>query len=830
MLAWSEIRRRWRSVVVLTLLVGVVGAVVMATVAGARRTDSALARFITSSRAATVQVMTGFGRPTAQQLRAFGRVPNVSAFAAGEGFFIVVPDAPNLSPVVAVDTKLGTVVDQARIVAGRAADPSAVDEITIGENLAAQLHRAVGGHLDAVSYTPDQVAAILGGATDPGPPAGPRLRFRIVGIARRPADLGRKGALGGVLALTPAFDRKYSGQIGSFGSGLQVRTRNGAADVPQIKAAALRIFGPSPLFGVQSAAGNSAGTQNAIDVVVVALLIFAGVAALAGVVALGIVMTREVALVSVDQETLRALGLTRAQRVAMSGPQALLIAAGGALLAAAGAAAASPLFPIGVARRAEPDLGVHADWVVLALGVAVVVVVVVLIAFVAAIRATRPMPLEIEAPARRRTSTVPELAARAGMAPTATNGLRMALQPGRGRTAVPVRSAFLGAVFGVFGVIAVLVFASSLNHLVATPRLYGWTWDFSATDTISNNNSCSHDDFGLLQEPGVGALAVACYGTGNIQLDGHTVNGWSFTSLRGTIEPTVVAGHAPHGAHQVALGSVTMHTLGKHIGDTVRASGPNAKADYRIVGQVVFPTLSQPQPIADGAAFTGTGFAPLLDQDNYYRYLLGRFTPGVDRATVERRITAIPQLDPPATPTLPVEVDRLDQIGWFPATLAALLAGLALIAVGHALVTAVRRRRRELALLKTLGFNRHQVRSTVAWQATTLGTVGLVVGIPLGVIVGSLVWRLVADGLGISTTASIPTLAVLLTVPAVLALVNLIAYLPARSRADTTRRRAPNGMTRSASSAPREHHATGLRQAPTARRSQHRWPTRARSC
>ncbi len=209
-----------------------------------------MARFDTASRVASVQVQTGQRVPTSKQLRAFGRLPDVSSFAVGEGFFIIIPDAPNVSPIVAVDTKLGTVVDRARIVAGRAANASAVDEVTISESLAAHLHRGVGGHLDAVSYTPGQVAAVVAGAKDPGPPGGPRLRLRIVGIERRPEDLGRKGALGGVVLLTPAFDRKYSGQIGSFSSGLRVRTRNGAADVSQIKKAALRIFGPSPLFSV----------------------------------------------------------------------------------------------------------------------------------------------------------------------------------------------------------------------------------------------------------------------------------------------------------------------------------------------------------------------------------------------------------------------------------------------------------------------------------------------------------------------------------------------------------------------------------------------------
>ena len=269
-----------------------------------------------------------------------------------------------------------------------AADPSAIDEVTIGETLAAQLHLRIGGHLDAESWTPAQAKAIFAGGTFPKP-GGPRVRLRIVGIVRRPLDLGRKGALGGVMVLTPAFHRAYAARIGHWNSILRIRARHGAADLPQIRAAALRIFGASPQFSAQSTADESGGVQNAIDVLAVALWIFAGVAALAGLFAIGVVLTREVSLANVDQETLRALGLTRVQGVAASGLRVSLVAAGGALIAAIAAIGVSPLFPIGVARRAEPHLGVDVDWTVLGLGVAAVVAVVVAIALVAAIRSTR---------------------------------------------------------------------------------------------------------------------------------------------------------------------------------------------------------------------------------------------------------------------------------------------------------------------------------------------------------------------------------------------------------------------------------------------------------
>src|SRR5262249_2957863 len=147
------------------------------------------------------------------------------------------------------------------------------------------------------------------------------------------------------------------------------------------------------------------------------------------------------------------------------------------------------------------------------------------------------------------------------------------------------------------------------------------------------------------------------------------------------------------------------------------------------------------------------------------RYLLIRFAPGANRARVEHHIATNADFTSPTPVTVPPEVDRLRQINWFPFTIAALLAGLALIAVGHALVTGVRRRRRDLAVLKPLGFNRRQVRTTIAWQATALAGVGLMIGIPIGLAFGSFIWRLVANNTGVPAAAAVPTAVVLLTVP-----------------------------------------------------------------
>ena len=199
----------------------------------------------------------------------------------------------------------------------------------------------------------------------------------------------------------------------------------------------------------------------------------------------------------------------------------------------------------------------------------------------------------------------------------------------------------------------------------------------------------------------------------------------------------------------------------------------------------MLPTFDPSQPLADGALFSGTGLQPIFDANNTSRYLLVRFAPGANRNAIEHHIATNPNLTSPTRPTVPPEVDRLRQIDWFPTTLAALLAALALFAVGHALVTAVRRHRRDLALLKTLGFKRRQVRATIAWQATTLATVGLIIGIPAGLALGTLIWQHVANSIGVSTTTAVPALALLLTVPGVLLVVNLVAYFPANAAART---------------------------------------------
>jgi ABC-type lipoprotein release transport system permease subunit len=122
---------------------------------------------------------------------------------------------------------------------------------------------------------------------------------------------------------------------------------------------------------------------------------------------------------------------------------------------------------------------------------------------------------------------------------------------------------------------------------------------------------------------------------------------------------------------------------------------------------------------------------------------------------------------------------------WIPLALAGLLALAALGTLVHVLVTSIRRRRRDLAILKTLGFVRRQVSATVAWQAGTLAAVALVVGLPVGVAVGRWGWTLFADAIGVLPLPVVDLPPVLLAIPVTLLLANLIALLPGRLAAGT---------------------------------------------
>ena len=132
--------------------------------------------------------------------------------------------------------------------------------------------------------------------------------------------------------------------------------------------------------------------------------------------------------------------------------------------------------------------------------------------------------------------------------------------------------------------------------------------------------------------------------------------------------------------------------------------------------------------------------------------------PGVTPAAARRsrgEVTAA--LNRPSDPNAPVsgvvsalrpaEIANYRTARSTPAALAAVLAAAAISALGLTLIASVRRRRREFALLKTLGFTQRQLAATVAWQSSVPAIIGVIFGLPLGIAIGRWLWTLFAWGI-----------------------------------------------------------------------------------
>jgi ABC-type antimicrobial peptide transport system permease subunit len=131
-------------------------------------------------------------------------------------------------------------------------------------------------------------------------------------------------------------------------------------------------------------------------------------------------------------------------------------------------------------------------------------------------------------------------------------------------------------------------------------------------------------------------------------------------------------------------------------------------------------------------------------------------------------------------PTSPPEVNGLVDVEQLPLLAGAALAVLGVIATSHALIVTVRRRRRELGVLSALGFAPAQRRTVILGQATTITVIALAVGIPLGALLGRVVWSAIATSMGVAGDASFPLVLFAVGALGFVVVLNLIASFPAR--------------------------------------------------
>ena len=791
--AGAELRRRWRGAVVLAVLVGIAGGAAIAGVAGARRTESALARFVAYSRPVEVFILKPEG---GLDVDAVARLPQV-ADVSQSAYALLTPSTASGRPDIAAlgsinpfvrtsERGLGTTTDIPYLVEGRPADPDRALEVMVNEEVAEEYELRPGDTLRMWAYTPEQLDADLLQATTE--PAGRAFDFTVIGVIRLPFDLdptprdpevaytGR-----GTVLLGPAFWEHHGDEVAAFGgddTGLDIRLHPGS-DVQAFERAVRALPGGNDLeiqVGSEAARVQKEAEQ-ATDVEAGALVAFAALAAVAGLLVVGQGLARQMHLEGAEHGTLLALGMTWGQVLAASLLRALAIAVPGGLLAGAVAVAASPLAPIGLARRAEIDPGVAVDPPVLAAGMALVAVAVVVRAALAAWRPV--LPAGGPAPASRGRPSALQRLAGAGAPPTAVARLAMALDRRRGAGPSFVGTAAIGALVAVAVITAALTFGASLHRLATTPELQGWNWDVVVGNPNAEEDLASIGPARLAAQPFVDGFTAVSDILEPLTIGGLDIRAAGVDLVTGDVFSPMAEGRPPRAPGEVVLGGRTMERLGLAVGGRVEGRLGGQDLSLHVVGRAVLNAGLQFFFTMDEGAVLSFEELRRLGGDLPTTHFLVRYVEGVDEAAAFDAL----QADWGKTvlrPQTPVEVGNLRRVSGLPFVLAGGIAVLAVATLAHATATSVRRRRGELAVLKALGFLRRQVAATVGWQATTVVVVALAFGLPLGVAAGRWAWQMVASGMG-APGAVTPVLAGLLIVPAALAVANVVAAIPARA-------------------------------------------------
>jgi hypothetical protein len=464
---------------------------------------------------------------------------------------------------------------------------------------------------------------------------------------------------------------------------------------------------------------------------------------------------------------MRALGFDRDDLIRSSLLRTLTIAGPAAVVAALVTILLSPLEPVGLARRADPNLGFHVD--LLASLVAVLAAAVV----ISAIGAAVPLIL------RRRRNAVPRPrrtveAAAIRLGPSATTGY--ALSGGSWR-----RIAAVVTGVAVAGLVAAGVTVTSLDHVLDRPAEYGAWWHLVLGD-YSDAAALRHDIPIVVHQPGVVEAAGISEQEETATIDGHGVPLIGFVPYRGDPQPVMASGRPPRTTHEIALGKQTMEATHSHIGDTVvlapTKGSSRATRKMTVTGQVILDNPIQLSLGAGDGAYVLPSvisrFSPSLAQS-----IAVRFAPGVDRDAALARLarTYHGSVHPVAAQDDLRNMNRLRNVPW---AIAGLLSLLALATVVHALVTMVSANRRTLAMLSVLGARRQMRSRATLWAAAFMVVGAVVVGVPLGLVIGRALWRFLAGGIALSAEPATPILTALGLAAGVLVLSELVAWGAAR--------------------------------------------------
>jgi hypothetical protein len=825
-IAWYWCRanfgRRWANYLTIILLVGAIGGLSLGSIAAARRTQSSYNTFLASSNPSDLE-MTLYAPNIASQLARLPHVRHVgvssysvNAFPAGKHGMPAFPK-PLLNGNVGnsggfVDEYFSQ--DRVALVSGRRANPKKADEFMADSLAAKAMGWHVGEFVKMYFYTDAQASKATFGVKYVKPTV--ILTMHLVGTVIPNTDvlLDQVDRSPELLIYTPALTKLLVNN-GLHYNNYALQLDHGVRNLSVVEREIIDNLPPHTTYTFHVTSAVAAEVNRSLEPESISLGVFGLIAGFAALIIAGGVIARGLQKEADDINVLRALGgsPTMSTIASLLGPLAAIVL--GAGLAVGVAFALSPLSPIGPVRAIYPNAGFAFDWHVLGIGFALLLLVLSAITTGLTLgrsrRATRRRGFSLGSATRAG-----RFAADLGLPVTAVVGLRFALERPSGRDSAPVRSALVGAVLAVTIVVATLTFGNSLNTLVTHPSLYGWNWDYALT---SNGDGVPPQAAKLLNtDPYVAAWSGVDYA--NAQADGITIP-IILTTLHAKVSPPLLSGHEIDGPGQVVLGAETMKQLHKHLGQTVIASYGTKKDSpvyvpptvMKIVGTATLPAiggqLSLHTSMGEGAlvpldieppAFQKFLHSKLISLDGFSTDFV-RLRSGAPRALAlaslrkiarygEKLIEATPNgggsSDYVQSVLYPAEIENYRTIGVIPDLLALALALSAVVALGLTLVASVHRRRRELALLRTIGFTGRQLLSAVAWQASVAGAIGAIFGIPLGIVVGRWLWTLFANNIYAVPHPTEPVLAIIIVALSALVLANLVAALPGRSAAQTS--------------------------------------------
>jgi hypothetical protein len=724
-----QLRRGWRGLLMLALAVMLATAFVMTAVGGARRTASAWPRMRAATHAADVEAWV-YDHPDELEAALRAR-PDVVATAQYAWMFVypqIEKPIPAEGMYVALSDSYERDIAQPLIVAGRAADPTRADEVTINEAMADVTGLRPGDHVELRSG-PDVVHQ----------PA------TIVGIHRSTRDLNEDaGAISGLL--TPAFGRKW---FGPYRDAYVAEAPNGyptvvtarfapGTDLDAVTAQLRQEFGDRAPERVDD---DVTSLGDALDAQRTAYALLAAIGGVAALAALGQAVSRRVRRIGEELDVLVALGQSRGQRVAATITAPAIAIAAGAVLAPAAAYLASNVVPRGLASRVDPSPGRHIDLLVAGLGVLAAVCMLGLIGLAAARRATRRVDDELAA---RHHTPVGH--------PAQLFGLRVACgwASRAGRAAARSHAGALIAAFAL--IVAVATWSTAAHHVTAAPRLWGTTWDV----TVGFDETHAGDEFATADAlwPQIDQLGqqlanrpdlvdhLATDQVGTVTIEGVQLEADVIDDRLGAVWPAVVHGRSPRGADELDAGAGIAGRADWHMGDELHSDHGSA----RLVGNVVAPNFGTGEfgqtLVMSPAALDRLGGFDLRNSS----YLLIDLAPGATpeqlQQALDRRFTLI-------APQMPSPVLGVRSIGSVDRVLLAFIAVVTLATLVQGVRSATRQRRRDHAVLRALGARPPLIARTTGWHVAYVVGLAIAVGVPVGLAAGRFVWSRTATSMGV---------------------------------------------------------------------------------